>query len=130
MKYEPELGQMFFGQPSQEFASGNLMKAALGEISNEWDRVMGNIHQKDMPNPFNNSGAKWKCDEFEVQTYDWSDEEQSYNFKWNDILISWYKHPGRGMSQNREVSNDEISDMLDSCLNALLDYEEKNGFIY
>lgn len=125
-KYEPELGQMCFGQPSQELAVSNILEAALREISREWDRVMWNINQKELANPFENTGAKWKCNDFEVEAYDWNDEnEQAYNFKWNDIKISWYKYLGRGMSPNREISNDEISKMLDDCLVALRNYEKE-----
>lgn len=50
-KYEPELGQMFFGQPSHKFAVSNILGAALREIAREWDRVMWNINQKKLPNP-------------------------------------------------------------------------------
>lgn len=138
MKYEPELGQAVFGQPHQEFGVSGLMAAALRDISREWDRVMWNRWQRTIDSPFNNTGAKWSCDTFEVEAYSWAecdcddfDEEwsqdkctcgykpQTYNFKYKDIEISWYKYLGRGMSQNRPTSPSEIAEMLESCLNAL-----------
>ena len=126
--YIPELGQACFGQPYLQHGCSYLCKATLESISSEWDRVMWNINQKELPNPFGNTGARWKCDEFEVNAYDWNeDNEQSYNFKWKDIEISWYKYLGRGMSCNRDLTPQEISTMLDACLEALIDYENKNN---
>jgi len=130
--YEPELGQMVFGQPFKTYGCSNLLNAALENISEEWERVMWNINQKEMPNPFCNTGSKWKCTEFEVNAYDWNDDnEQLYNFKWKDIEVSWYKYLGRGMSCNKNLSSKKISDMLNACLKALIELEKKeNPFLY
>jgi len=125
--YTPEIGQMFFGQPFKQYKVTKLLEAALWSISREWKRVMWNINQKNIANPFDSSGAKWKCNEFEMEAYSWNDEyEQPYNFKWGDIEISWYKYLGRGMSVNKEVSLEEINDLLDSCLEAIRNYEKGN----
>jgi hypothetical protein len=127
-KYIPELGQEAFGQPYLQFGCSALCLAALESISVEWDRVMWNIHQEELPNPFGNTGASWTCDYFEVHAYDWNeDNEQPFNFKWKNIEISWYKYLGRGMSCNRDVSLHEISEMLDNCLEALIEFENKNN---
>jgi len=124
--YEPELGQMAFGQPWQTYGCSNLMEAALRDISREWDRVMWNIYQEEISNPFGNTGQKWQCTEFEIEAYNWNEDiEQPYNFKWKDIEVSWYKYLGRGMSCNRKVSNIEIGEMLDACLNALIEFEKE-----
>ena len=57
---------------------------ALGLISFQYY-----IHQKELDNPFENTGNKWKCDVFEVQAYDWNEKnEQPYNFKF--IIIEKY----------------------------------------
>lgn len=140
MKYEPELGQAIFGQPHQEYGASSLMTAALRDISREWERVMWNRWQRTIDNPFDNTGALWVCDTFEVRAYSWAecscdafdeDEEwssekctcgykpQTYNFKYKDIEVSWYKYLGRGMSQNRSTTPSEIAEMLESCLEAL-----------
>lgn len=80
-----------------------------------------------MPNPFGNSGETWECYEFKVEAYSWNDEyNQPFNFKWKDIEVSWYKYMGRGMSQNRQISPEEVGDMLDACLGALKEYEKQN----
>ena len=127
-KYTPELGQAAFGQPFKEYEVSELFYAALRSISNEWDRVMWNIHQKCLDNPFSNSGQKWKCDTFEVESYSWDfDKEQEYNFKWNDIKVSWYKYLGRGMSVNVDISLKQIDELLKDCLDALRKLEKENG---
>lgn len=126
-RFIPELGQMAFGQPCQYYGCSNLMEAALVSISGELERIRCNIHQKVMPNPFGNSGETWECDEFKVEAYSWNDEyNQPYNFKWKDIEVSWYKYIGRGMSQNRQISAEEIGTMLNACLGALKDYGNQN----
>jgi len=63
-------------------------------------------------NPFENTGHKYKGKCFEVEAYSWDDDDQKYNFKWRDIEVSWYKYLCRGMEVNREVSEDEIKNML------------------
>ena len=124
--YKPEIGQMLYGQPYQSYDYSNLLKAALSAISEEWDRVMWNIYQEEVSNPFGNTGVKWKCDEFEIEAYNWDeDTAQPYNFKWKDIEVSWYKYLGRGMSCNKKVSNTKIGVMLDACLNALAEFEKE-----
>jgi len=77
-------------------------------ISREWDRVMWNINQKEIPSPFENTATTWKCDTFEIEAYSWNEDyDQPYNFKYKDIEISWYKYFGRGMSVNKQVKYNE-----------------------
>lgn len=129
--YEPELGQALFGQASQEYKVSEVLKAAILMISRELKRVMWNIHQKELDSPFENTGASWECDTFAVEAYSWDDKyEQPYNFKYKDIEVSWYKYFGRGMSVNRNVTPDEVSTMLNDCLDALLEYERSHSKIY
>jgi len=126
--YEPELGQMFFGQPWQSHEAPELLKAALSAIDDELDRIMWNIHQEVYNSPFSNTGASFKeLKEFQVEAYSWNDEyEQPWNFKWQDIEVGWYKHMLRGTSVNREVTPDEIAKLLKACLAALYKYEREN----
>lgn len=126
-KYKPKLGQAIFGQESKEYAVEEILEASLLMISKEWDRVMWNINQKEIDNPFSNSNAKWECDTFKIEAYSWNDEyEQLYNFKYKNIEVSWYKYFGRGMSVNKEVACNEVQKMLVDCLNALREYEQKH----
>lgn len=130
-EYIPELGQAVFGQPYKSYGASGMLIAALESISSEIDRVMWNITQERYNSPFSNSGNEFKCDTFEVEAYSWNEDyEQLYNFKWKDFEVSWYKYLGRGTSINRKISNDEIAEMLDECLDALLKYEKENEIDY
>ena len=124
--FEPELGQMVFGQPWGEYRASNLLIAALESISTELDRVMWNIYQVEYDSPFENTANDFQCDAFEVDAYSWDDDIQPYNFKWRDVEVKWYKYLGRGTSVNQELSNDKIAEMLDDCLGALRKYEAEH----
>ena len=128
-QYQPELGQMAFGQPHKEYEGSELLEAALRAIGYELERVMGNIHQREYSSPFDNSGnvEGFVCPTFSAHAYSWGDEDQPYNFKWRDVEISWYKWSGRGLSVNKPLSPDLISEMLDACLAAVRRHEKENG---
>ena len=101
-----------------------LLESALSYLRDEYTRVMENIHQTSISTPFDNTGSSFKCDTFEVNAYDWGwdfddDTVQPYNFKWRDLEVFWYKYLGRDMYTNREISNDEISEMLKECIESL-----------
>jgi hypothetical protein len=120
--YEPEMGQMCFGQPSQRYAGSELLSAALQAINDRLDMVMWNKNQEEYPSPFINSGnvEGFKNGTFEAHAYSWDEDvEQPFNFKWRDIEVSWYKHARRGLSVNRLVLPDEIAVMLQECLDSL-----------
>ena len=126
-KYEPEIGQALFGQPSQEYEASNLLVAALNAIREDLLRVYWNINQKEMEDPFSNSGNKYKNDIFEIEAYSWNEDVvQPYNFKWKDFEVSWYKYLGRGTSTNREIEPKEINQMLNECLEALQKEDTKD----
>jgi hypothetical protein len=124
--FEPELGQMVFGQPFKDHKVSNLVEAALRRIRDELSRVMWNVNQEHYESPFCNTGSDFKCDRFEVQAYSWGDEEQPFNFKWRGVEISWYKYLGRGMSANTAISALTASEMLDDCLDALVLWEKSD----
>lgn len=116
-EYIPELGQMCFGQPSQQFETPEHVIAAL-----EYLAVIFDDKQVSDNNPFRNTGWKWCNNVFEVNAYNWNEDiVQEYNFKYKDILISWYKYLNRGMSINRFVSIKECWIMLTDCANSVLD---------
>ena len=118
-KYEPELGQAVFGQPPQEYDCPEWIEALLWYIDKELDRVMWNVNQEEYASPFANTGNSYKNDTFEVHAYSWDDEEQPYNFKYEDIEISWYKYLGRGMSINKITSEGRMIRMLEDCLESI-----------
>jgi hypothetical protein len=124
MTYEPELGQMMFGQPFKQHAVSNIVDAALCRIRDNLDRVMWNVNQEKYDSPFGNTGNAFACDTFEVHAYSWGDDERPFNFKWRDVEISWYKYLGRGMSANQDISPALASALLDDCLAATDRWEE------
>ena len=128
MDYEPELGQAVFGQPHKEHAVPRYVEAALDHLRDVLQRVQWNMKQKQVEDPFGNTGGSFKNDTFQVEAYSWDDSyEQPFNFKWGALEISWYKYHGRGMSMNREVSANECARMLDECVESL-EKEEKAFF--
>lgn len=111
------------------FPASNLLEATLLYIRDTLETVMWNIHQEEYVSPFSNSGNSFKCDTYSVRAYDWGWDfnipddgsdypPQPYNFKWRDLEVYWYKYMGRCVETNREVTPDEISEMLDECLKA------------
>lgn len=137
-KYKPELGQAVFGQPYKEISCPSYVETALTTI-----RGLMEIQSETGYTPFDNSGERFKNDVFECNAYDWSDctckdsckdgwtqdkctcgwKPQTYNFKWKDFEVSWYKYLGRGMSMNREIDGKELYIMLSECLDSLRNKE-------
>lgn len=106
----------------------------LLHIQDKMWRCYWNKFQKDMDeewnNPFTNSGnvKGFNNGTFEVHAYDWSDEDQPYNFKYKDIEIRWYKYCGRGMYLNKELTIVEAIHMFNDCIESLSDgWNNKNG---
>ena len=104
----------------------NLLMAVLQEIAFELDRVNDWIYpENDWQSPFENTGGSFVCDEFEVHAFSWTDDSQKYNFKWNDIEVSWYKNSRRGVECDTKLSPELLNEMLNSCLKALEEYEKE-----
>ena len=117
-RYVPELGQAVFGQPFLDLEIQEYVETGLDVIRGSFVLYISEDFQKD---PFSNTGASYKNDVFEVQAYSWGDEEQPFNFRWKDFCVSWYKHFGRGTSQNREMSRDECKLMVRECVRSMID---------
>ncbi len=114
MDYQPELGQMCFGQPWQQRECPEKVKSALEALQAAWYAVRGN------ENPFSNTGAQFDGVTFKAHAYSWNDDEQGFNFAWRDVRVSWYKYLGRGTTINREMEDAEVSAMLRECIAELL----------
>ncbi len=135
--YEPELGQMIFGQPAQRYKTPIYLDVALECLQGYFSTRIDSLEKlKDfIDNPFDNTGAVFKNSVFEVQAYNWNtDVEQEFNFKWRDFKVSWYKWLGRGQSMNRKISKAECYIMLKECLGSLLvmtdeDFVKALGFL-
>lgn len=120
-EYEPEIGQMAFGQPSQRYAADDLLDAALSFIRQRMDVVLWNHYQREKESPFGNTGSRFETDGLIVEAYSWNEDvEQPFNFKRGDVEVSWYKYAGRGMSINRQMTPDDTRGLLSAAL-AILD---------
>lgn len=100
----------------------NLIEAVLASIHRELTRIMESYYE-DFASPFLNSGNSYSNDTFQVQAYRW-DTPNIWNFKWRDIEIKWYKNFGRGL-EVKDLSFEEINDMLNDCLQSLEKEETK-----
>lgn len=123
-----ELGNLMFNtNKNQQYECPKWIVALLKELDNQLDRVMWNNTQKEYPSPFENTSNSFKNDVFEVQAYDWNDDiEQPYNFKCEDIEISWYKYLGRDTTINGEYEPQKIIDMFNKCLKSILNMDVKD----
>lgn len=123
-----ELGNLMFNtNKNQQYECPRWIVALLNELDNQLDRVMWNNTQKEYSSPFENTSNSFKNNVFEVQAYDWNDDvEQLYNFKCDDIEISWYKYLGRDTTINGEYEPQKIIDMFNKCLQSILDMDVKD----
>lgn len=130
-QFQPELGQWGFSNtPWGEFEVPDLAHAALNMIRDEISRVDWNETQEINPSPFEQGGEAYTCSSFTVRPYCWCDgrthpEGCPPNFTWRNVTISWYKHAGRSMSSNVDLTPDMISEMLNDCLKCLRDADNE-----
>ena len=113
-----ELGNMAFNpNTNQNFECEEYIIALLRELDRELSRVMWNVHQKEYDSPFDNTGNSYKNAVFEVQAYNWNDDiQQEYNFRWEDVKISWYKYLGRDTTINKPITAEYAVKMFNDCL--------------
>lgn len=131
-----ELGNLMFNNnTNQVFDCPDYIVALLREIDRQLDRIMWNIHQETYDSPFDNTSNSFKLGNFEIQAYNWSDEEsQDYNFIYRvdktkanmpDLKISWYKYLGRDTTINQEIDSNVMVQIFDDIIEQLHKYEEQ-----
>ncbi len=117
-RFEPELGQMCFGNPTGQHECPEYITALLNHLADEIVRVEGNKGNKIEPLT-SNVGGEYIVDMFEMRSYYWGDDEGIAalpNFKYGDIEVRWYKHSGRGASINHPISESGAVLIFDNCL--------------
>lgn len=99
---ELELGNLLWneGNANQQYRCPRWVVALLADIESEIGRVHWNKNQTAWSSAFRNTGGEYVGSCFEVQAYNWGDDEQPWNFKSGDIEISWYKHLYRDTTIN------------------------------
>ena len=131
-----ELGNLMFNNnTNQVFDCPDYIVALLREIDRQLDRIMWNIHQETYDSPFDNTSNSFKLGNFEIQAYNWNDEEsQDYNFIYRvdktkanmpDLKISWYKYLGRDTTINQEIDSNVMVQIFDDIIEQLNKYEEQ-----
>lgn len=97
----------------------SLLESALSYLGHAvW--IYTNNTRQDAIDPTENNGSEFVNDTFEMRAFDWSDPEvYAPNFKYKDFEVEWYKYLGRGMEINRDITPDEINEMLLDCLKSL-----------
>ena len=75
-EYQPELGQMLWGQPPQELSPTIEVEAFIDALAAAFY-----VANPKLDSQFNNTGSRYKWPSFTVHAYSWSDEEQPFNFK-------------------------------------------------
>ena len=139
------LGNLVFNpNRNQNYKCPEFVLSLLRDIDRELRLTMFAINHEDYESPFDNTGNSFTelKDVFEVQAYNWNDEEsQDYNFIFKgengkDIKISWYKYLGRDTTINVNITqvNDSINNFLkttiikhyEKCIEALKKYRIEN----
>lgn len=107
--YQPEIGQMCFGNPWNGYAVPEFVEAMVVSLNHESNRIHRNNTQR-----FGDhlgEGVNVKMGEVDWHTYWWGDDEAPEaslpNLAFQDVEIRWYKHIGRGMSTNVEKTEAE-----------------------
>ena len=120
MSYEPELGQMMFGQDYGDYEVPEFV---------EWDLLsLSTIIKRD---DSMGEGAEFDSDVFTMRRYYWGDctcgeknnehlpdcrvDKPNFFYRPTGLAVYWYKYIGRGMSANREITLDEWQDVYDHC---------------
>jgi hypothetical protein len=104
------------------------INAALQNIRTKLEIVYWNKYQKEMPNPFDNTGTEYSNDTFTVRAYYWGDDDERYNmpnFEYKDLKVYWYKYLGRGMRAvaDEKLTADYIETMIKECIKSIYEGE-------
>ena len=105
-----------------------FLQAALDKIKAELDRINFNIHQKEMPSPFENTGVIYSNDTFTVRAYNWNENELP-NFEYKDLKVWWYKHCDRGLyaEGGHKLNYDDVNQMIIDCCKSIQNNWEDNN---
>lgn len=77
----------------------HIIRAIMNMVRSEIDREYWNANQKEMENPFENTGAPdFTTPYLTVRAYNWDDDApQLPNFDTDVLKVFWYKHSNRGV---------------------------------
>lgn len=121
--FEPEFGQAMW-------SNGNYGEYALPDIASDWLHWLGQYIQllRDDEGPLTiNYGAEpFSNERFSMRTYCWCDGDAHPdgcppNFEYYPLglVVSWYKHVGRGASCNQKHTDEEWKTIVRGCAESL-----------
>lgn len=116
---------------NQIFECPNFVIALLRDIDYKIGIVYWNKYQKEWDSAFGNTGNEYHNGVFDVYAYQWDEDNvRMYNFKCDDIEISWYKYLGRdttiNINPNSRDFNDKVIKMYNKCMDSLLKAQEED----
>ncbi len=117
--FQPELSQMCYSNtPWQRLEMEHHVEVGLQLLG---ALISGSQGDED---PTGNTGACFSNDVFALRAYCWCDGTEHPlgcppNFKYKDFEACWYKHVGRGNSQNRAMPLDEWKKVMVDCISSL-----------
>ncbi len=117
-----ELGQIMYGNPVGEYVCKEEVAALLNYIFEELERVYWNIHQKEFQEHYGTGMKK-----LVVRSYYWGEDEEGKakpNFSFNGVEFRWYKHRGRSMTINVEISKVKWVKWFKKCLAYIGSFEK------
>lgn len=122
-----ELGNLMFNtNKNQCYECPYWFVVLLSELGNQLERVMHNMGEKYYDNPFENTANSFENNIFKVQAYSWNDDEvQPYNFKCDNVKVSWYKYLGRDTTINEEYDVEFLVNIFNKCLDSILEMEKE-----
>jgi hypothetical protein len=126
-RFEPELGQALFAtQAWGDHPMPRYADALFQGLLNEIERVYWNVNQKEWESHDDPEipGIEWR-------SYWWGSEDAPEatlpNFKFGDVEIRFYKHPGRSNSSSVKLSPKAWAEWYESALDAIWDADRLPG---
>lgn len=115
--YEPELGQLCFGNPTGEYPVPQYAAALISGIAAAIEIAFWNREQREWD----------RCEDPRIKglvfrPYYWGDDDEHAvlpNLEFEGIEIRWYKYIGRGMSVNKALSEKEWCDWYTNLYNLI-----------
>lgn len=126
-----ELGNiMFNSNKNQMYECPEFIIDLLRGIERKLEIKYWNKNQKELESPFGNTGNSIKIGNLLIQAYNWDeDSSDEYNFKYNDLEISWYKYLGRDTTINIDPKSKDFSEKIIGYYNEILELIENEELI-
>lgn len=92
---------------------GSALSGALAFLSEAWDEL-----RPEDGNPFSNSGNTFDSPKIQIHAFSWVLDDQPFNLKWRDVVVTWHKWSGRGTYVNRKVGWRECLELMKDGIEA------------